>query len=82
MSRLLQNKHVRTFLISAAIPAGLILGSAMMTFDQGTLENWRLWVRALMVAEVTAFGRQLIAFLGSLQETPAPKMPPPSDHLS
>lgn len=62
-----KNQHVRTFLLSAAIPAGLILGSAMMTFDQDTLENWRLWVRTLFVAEITTFGTQLVKFLGSIQ---------------
>lgn len=80
MKKLLQNPHVRTFLISALIPAGLILGSAMMTFDANTLDNWRLWVRALLIAEITTFGRQLVAFLSSL-ERPQPRLQPPSDHL-
>ena len=74
-----KNQHVRTFLLSALIPAGLILGSAMMTFDQDTLENWRLWVRTLFVAEITTFGTQLVKFLGGLQASQ--QFRPPSDHI-
>lgn len=68
-----RNQHVRTFLLSALIPAGIILGSAMMTFDQSTIENWQLWVRTLFVAEVTTFGTQLVKFLSSLQTLPESK---------